>query len=116
MRHAIVAGTLLSLAFGLLGCAEKGTQPAFAAFRYVTEDGQDLAVGGPTPAELVDRGILIRQDHTTLPDGRRAVQQIWVVDPLEIPPAEYRVYMTKDGYVAISGGSFQEFVLTPPAF
>ena len=75
--HRIAAYALLALLTGLLGCAEKVSQPAYAAFRYVSEHGDVLAVGDPPPAELTERGILIRQDQTTLPDGRKAVQQIW---------------------------------------
>lgn len=115
-RYRTAAYALIALFTGLLGCAEKVSQPAYAAFRYVSEHGDVLAVGDPPPAELTERGILIRQDQTRLPDGRKAVQQIWVVDPLEATPPEYRVYMTQDGLVALSGGSFDEFVLTPPTF
>ncbi|MBD3174266.1 MAG: hypothetical protein GF320_03730 [Armatimonadia bacterium] len=115
---AAVTGIVLAGAFGFLasGCGEDVHQPAYAAFRYVTEDGIALNVGSPPPPEMVSRGIMIRRDRTTLPDGRRVVQQIWVVDPLEAPPPEYDVHMTDEGLVAISGGSFDEFVLTPPEF
>ena len=39
-----------------------------------------------------------------------------MVDPLEATPPEYSVYMTEDGLVALKGGSFDEFVVTPPTF
>lgn len=112
----IASCTLVTLCMVLLGCAEKVSEPAYAAFRYVTERGDVVTVGEPAPPGLVERGILIRQDRTTLPDGQQVIQQIWVFDPLEATPPEYRVYTTEDGFAAISGGSFRDLVITPPTF
>ncbi len=112
MRIFCVAAVAVGLA-AAIGCAPQGFQPAHAVFRFTDTDGNVIQIVGQQPQDL-EQGVVVKSSPTVLPDGREAVQDIVVLDPMEIPPNEYRLESLPGGLVAISGGSFDHYVLTKP--
>ncbi len=116
-QRAIVAVLGALVAWGaLVGCGEKVNSAAYASFRYTDLNGAPIPLQGQPDSSIVEHGLLLRRDKTRLPDGREAIQEIWVVDPVQAAPPEYRLRMTEDGLVSLSGGSFRDYTLTPPQF
>ena len=116
-RGVVLALVVLLPAGGLLGaCSNHAVaHPAYAAFRYVTDSGSPIPVAGQDVAKAAQRGVRIAANHTQLPGGRQAIQELWVFDPIELPPARYQLSATPEGWVVITGGSFSGYVVPPPA-
>ncbi len=112
MRILVVIGSALALALAV-GCAPQGFQPANAVFRFTDANGNLIQVIGQQPQDL-EQGVVVKSSPTVLPDGREAVQDIVVFDPMEVPPNEYVLESLPGGLVSITGGSFDHYVLTRP--
>jgi len=98
------------------GCGESSGPVAYAAFRYTDLSGKALQIAGQPAPSIAEQGSLIRRDKTVLQTGQEAVQELWIVDPMEVPPNEYKFGATPEGLVTVTGGSLKSYVITPPKF
>jgi hypothetical protein len=115
MRRVGVVLALLAVLVALgAGCADTGYRPAYAVFRFTDANGQPIQVVGQRAASTHEPGVVLTRNETALTDGRNAVQELVVIDPLELPAAEYKLGATPEGFVTVTGGSLENYVVTPP--
>ncbi len=115
MRRSLGLLVLLAVVgVWLAGCESGGFKPAYAVFRFTDANGQPIQVIGQRALTSHEPGVVLARNAATLGDGRAVVQELVVVDPLELAASEYRVDTTPEGFVSITGGSLENYVVTPP--
>jgi hypothetical protein len=113
-RAGVALAALVVLTALAASCSDTGYRPAYAVFRFTDANGQPIQVVGQRPQSTHEPGVVLKRNETVLTDGRSAVQELVVVDPLELPAVEYRLSSTPEGLVTVTGGSLEDYVVTPP--
>jgi hypothetical protein len=117
MRHLALVLVLLALGAVLVAsCEQSGYRPAYAIFRFTDVNGQPIQIVGQRPQSTHEPGVVLKRNPTVLPDGRKATQEVVVIDPLELPASEYKVTPSPDGLISVTGGSLKDYVITAPKF